>query len=232
MLQEYEKAELVCEEGYEPCAAIDPDTWMIHRCWSKERVEPVITCPLGFDQQGRDCVFEGPVAPIGQPLPTGGTSIAYTRGGMVVCPVGASVTHEGSGCVHKEVRPLVRSCPEPFEPVGSPSKGKTCHRKSSLPPYYACPKDFHLIDGGAQSCVRYTGDPNKKYCPHGFDYVYAESEGLMDYCVRYAYDDQVPLCQECQYTPISYTVTPKYVIPETAVELEGLFPMLTSIYDS
>uniref|UniRef100_A0A0G4HKF4 Oocyst wall protein n=1 Tax=Chromera velia CCMP2878 TaxID=1169474 RepID=A0A0G4HKF4_9ALVE len=185
----FKRAKKECEEGYDKQLSLSIDSIGQHVCVSKEKVHPMLSCGIGWNFDGKNCIFEEFVAPVGMATSKKGFSPAYLADGSVACPVGAFPAEHGGPpeCVIRRETPPIRKCPEGFLPLGGmPGEDKHCVRISQLPLQYVCDPGYLKFTDGTTGCYYYEWHDMYKSCPKGWELT-PNAETRVDECVRYLF---------------------------------------------
>jgi len=143
VLNGYVCEELLVETIIEECPAQFVQNG---QCVKTEKVPMIAECPLGYSDQGANCVS------------------SIDNANAIVCPNGSTKVPGTSICEKIETTGIIFSCPAPYDL----KNGNECHRVVVESSKDQCPSGYRLTENG--QCERVTVTQGSTFCASGFTY--------------------------------------------------------------
>lgn len=143
VLNGYVCEELLVETIIEECPAQFVQNG---QCVKTEKVPMIAECPLGYSDQGANCVS------------------SIDNANAIVCPNGSSKVPGTSICEKIETTGIIFSCPAPYDL----KNGNECHRVVVESSKDQCPSGYRLTENG--QCERVTVTQGSTFCASGYTY--------------------------------------------------------------
>ncbi|WP_394222637.1 hypothetical protein [Alteromonas gracilis] len=143
VLNGYVCEELLVETIIEECPAQFVQNG---QCIKTEKVPMIDECPLGYSNQGANCVS------------------SVDNANAIVCPNGSSKITGTSICKKIETTGVIFSCPAPYDL----KNGNECQRVVVESSKDQCPSGYRLTENG--QCERVTVTQGSMFCASGFTY--------------------------------------------------------------